>query len=78
MMPASKAGGADPTVRGKTMTDEQKQTILDEANWCLGMTNTATDPTFYAARLGGMENVLETLGLRLKRSAGGFTGIVEA
>lgn len=60
------------------MTSEQKQTILDEANWCLSMSNTASNPTFYTARLGGMENVLETLGLRLKRSDGGFIDLIEA
>lgn len=60
------------------MTSEQKQTILNEANWCLSMTNTATNPMFYTARLSGIENVLSTLGLRLAADDDGFADIVEA
>lgn len=59
------------------MTNEQKQTILSEANWCLSMTDTASNPVFYTARLGGIEKALDLLGLRLETDGDGFCDIVE-
>lgn len=60
------------------MTSEQKQTILSEANWCLSMTDTASNPAYYTARLSGAEAVLHAMGYRLETDADGFCDIVEA
>lgn len=58
------------------MTDEQKQTILGEANWCLSMMDTASNPAYYAARLNGEEAVLHAMGYRFETDADGFCDIV--
>lgn len=60
------------------MTSEQKQAILSEANWCLSMTGTASNPAYYTARLTGVEVVLHAMGYRLEVDDDVFSDIVEA